>query len=127
MAGVALALLRVHPGFRGDRQAFLLPGEDAALHIGGVLVAELALEQVGGTGRAVARAAVEDHPLRGVRSELVYPLGDLGGRHQDIALEVRLGVLVGLADVEQDDLAVRAQLLPRLLGRQLLDPALDQF
>ena len=127
MARVALALLGRHPLGLVNREAGLLPGEDAAFDVGNVVIAELLLEEMGGPGGASAGAAVEDQPPGGVRCALVGgQLGDLDRRHQDVALEMGFGVLVGLADVEQDDVAVGVlDLLEGLLGRELLDLLLD--
>ena len=119
VARVALALLGGHPVRGDDRQPLLLPLDDAAAHRGDVLVAEL-LQLRGGDRRAVAGAAVEDRAGRLVRRRGRDFVGEQARRHQLAVLEVSLLVLVGLAGVDQDDVAA-VDLLRCLEGFDLLD------
>src|SRR4051794_6415430 len=119
VARVALALFCRHPRGRDDRQPLLLPLDDAAAHRSDVLVAEL-LQLGGGEGGAVAGAAVEDRAGRLVGRRAADLIGEHARRHQLAALEVSLLVLVGLAGVDQDDVAA-VDLLRRLEGFDLLN------
>ena len=123
VARVAVALLGGHATGRDHRQPLLLPGDDAARHRGDVLVAEL-LQLRGSERRAVARAAVEDRARRFVRSRSVDLVGEQARRDQLAVLEVGVLVLVRLASVDQDDVAVfnLRRCLERLDLLNRLDP-----
>ena len=123
VARVAVALLGGHALRHHDRKALGLPGLDPAANGRGVLVAELA-ELVGGARGAVAGGAVEEHPLGVVGDDLLDAIGDVGGPNQLGAVDVGLEVLVGLAGVDQGDVAA-LELLLGLGGIDLLDPLLD--
>ena len=111
------------PAGGDDRQALLLPGEDAAGHRGDVLVAER-LQLLGGLEGAVAAAAVEDRARRLVGRGVGDLVGEQSRRDQLAVLEVGLLVLVRLAGVDQDDVAA-GDLLGSLEGLDLLDLLLD--
>ena len=119
VARVAVALLGGHPLGGDHRQPLLLPGEDAAGHRGDVLVAER-LQLLGRLVGAVAAAAVEDRAGRLVGRGGGDLVAEQPRRDQLAALEVGLLVLVGLAGVDQDDVAA-LDLLGGLEGLDLLD------
>ena len=74
----------------------------------------------GGLARAVAGAAVDDRPRRLVGRDGLDLVGEHRRRHQLATLEVGLLVLVGLARVDQDDVAA-LDLLRGLERFDLLD------
>ena len=125
VARVALALLGGHAGGGDDREALLLPGDDPAGDRGDVGVAHR-LQLGGGDAGAVAGAAVDDRAGGLVGRDRADLVGEHRRRHQRATVEVGLLVLVGLARVDQDDVAAldlrlrleRFDLLdhPRLLG-----------
>ena len=122
VARVAVALLGSEALRVDERVAGCLPRDDAALDDHGVLVAELA-EEIGDPRGAVVGAALKDQALGGVRRDLVDPLGDLGLRDVDRALEMGLVPLVRLAHV--DDAHAFGDLALGRVNRDHLDPGLD--
>ena len=123
VAAVALALLGRPLARDLDVVAAVLPQRVAAGHRLDVLVAEVVAQGLGGERGAVARGAVEDHPLRAVGRCALDARLEVAARHVDRAGDLARRDLLGLADVD-DDRAV-AELLVDLGGVDLVDLGLD--
>ena len=127
VARVAAALLGRERARHVDVEAAVLPQRDAAGHRRDVLVAELALERVGGERRAVAGRAVQDDGLRAVAHGALDARLQVAARHVDGARDVALLELVLLAHVDDHGTVPVAvlKLIVDLARVHLLDLLLD--